>query len=103
EIVLCERGIRIDPKGRHAHPAIDYEVVSRLRETTYLPVIIDPSHGTENAAKVPMACDLALAAGADGLIIEVLPRGWSPDRVRCDGHQSVTPEVLADIIRRAKG
>jgi 3-deoxy-7-phosphoheptulonate synthase len=102
DIVLCERGIRIDPKGLYAHPAIDFEVVRQLREATHLPVIIDPSHGTEDAEKVPMACDRALAAGVDGLIVEVLPSGWSPERVRCDGHQSITPEVLADIVGRAK-
>jgi 3-deoxy-7-phosphoheptulonate synthase len=102
DIVLCERGIRIDPKGMHAHPTVDYEVVDQVRAETYLPMIIDPSHGTEDAARVTTACDLALAAGVDGLIIEILPSGWTGDRVKCDGHQSISPEVLAGIVKRSR-
>jgi len=103
DIVLCERGIRIDPKAPHASPVIDYDVIREVRKATYLPVLIDPSHGTEDASRVPQACDLALAAGADGLIIEILPAGWDADRVQCDGHQSISPEALRAIVKRAKG
>ncbi|MCU0722966.1 MAG: 3-deoxy-7-phosphoheptulonate synthase [Planctomycetes bacterium] len=101
-IVLCERGIRTDPSGRHAFPAIDFGILSELRRATFLPVLIDPSHGTEDARRVPAACSTALAAGADGLLIEILPAGWAAKDVRCDGHQSVSSAVLAKIVKRAK-
>jgi len=101
-IVLCERGIRTDPTGRHAHPSIDYGILREVRKATYLPVIVDPSHGTEAASKVPAACSRALEAGADGLIVEILPRGWAAKDVHCDGHQSVSATALAAIVRRAR-
>jgi 3-deoxy-7-phosphoheptulonate synthase len=102
EIVLCERGIRTDPTGRHAFPSIDYDILRELRKETYLPVIVDPSHGTEAASKVPAACSRALGAGADGLLVEILPRGWTARDVCCDGHQSVSAAVLARIVRGAR-
>ncbi len=102
DIVLCERGIRLDPKAPHASPTLDFEAIGKLRRATFLPVIVDPSHGTEDAALVPGASARALARKADGLLIEILPRRWTADRVRCDGHQSITPEALGEIVRRAK-
>lgn len=103
DVVLCERGIRLDPRAAHASPTLDYEAIRLLRGETALPVLLDPSHGTEDASRVALACELGVAAGVDGLLIEVLPPGWPADRIRCDAHQSVTPEVLSAIVKKVKG
>lgn len=83
-IVLCERGIRtFEPSMRHT---LDLAVVPLLKEKTKLPVIVDPSHGTGKASLVPAMAKAALAAGADGLMLEVHP---DPTTALSDGPQSL--------------
>jgi 3-deoxy-7-phosphoheptulonate synthase len=93
-IILCERGIRtFETMTRNT---LDLNAVPMLKEQTHLPVIVDPSHGIGvRSGVVPMA-RAGVAAGADGLIIEVHP---DPDRALSDGHQSLTVAMFEKLMR----
>jgi 3-deoxy-7-phosphoheptulonate synthase len=96
-VVLCERGIRgFDPALRFT---LDLTAVPLAKELTHLPVIVDPSHGTGKRSLVGRMALAGLAAGADGLIVEVHP---DPERARCDAAQTITPAELAAINRSAR-
>lgn len=91
-VVLCERGIRaFDPLLRFS---LDLNAVPLAKELTHLPVIVDPSHGTGRRSLVRRMALAGLAAGADGVIVEVHP---DPDAALCDGAQTITPAELARI------
>lgn len=93
-VVLCERGIRgFDSMFRFN---LDLNAVPGLKEVSHLPVIVDPSHGTGVRSLVPRMAMAGLAAGADGLIIEVHP---DPESAMCDASQTITPDTLAQIHR----
>jgi len=95
DVVLCERGVRgFDPILRFT---LDLNAVPLAKELTHLPVIVDPSHGTGRRSLVEPMALAGLAAGADGLIVEV---HQTPDRAKCDANQTVTPAVLARIHRK---
>lgn len=98
DILLCERGIRRDPNAPGAGLAIDFEAVPFVRERTFLPVLVDPSHGTEDAGKVFEASRRAVEAGAHGLLIEVLPDGWRRPALRCDARQHIEAGTLRTIV-----
>ena len=89
EVALCERGIRSFES--HTRFTLPLATVPYLRQRTHLPIVIDPSHGTGIASLVPPMCTAAVAAGADGLIIEVHP---DPKNAMSDGAQSLTPEAF---------
>ncbi len=94
QVVLCERGIRgFDPSTRYV---LDLGAVAVLKQRTPLPVVVDPSHGTGNAAFVPAMARAALAAGCDGLLIEVHP---APERALCDGPQALRPAQFAELMQ----
>jgi 3-deoxy-7-phosphoheptulonate synthase len=95
QVILCERGIRtFETETRNT---LDLAAVALAKQRTHLPVIVDPSHATGNADLIlPMAL-AAVAAGADGLLIEVHPR---PEQALCDGHQALTPERFDAVMRR---
>jgi 3-deoxy-7-phosphoheptulonate synthase len=95
QVILCERGIRtFEPSTRNT---LDLGAVPMLKRHTHLPVIVDPSHGTGVAWMVgPMAC-AAIAAGADGLLIEVHAH---PERALSDGSQSLSPGEFAALMPR---
>jgi 3-deoxy-7-phosphoheptulonate synthase len=95
QVILCERGIRtFEPSTRNT---LDLGAVPMLKRHTHLPVIVDPSHGTGAAWMVgPMAC-AAIAAGADGLLIEVHAH---PERALSDGGQSLSPAEFAALMPR---
>jgi 3-deoxy-7-phosphoheptulonate synthase len=96
DVVLCERGIRsFDPATRFS---LDLNAVPLAKELTHLPVIVDPSHGTGKRSLVAKMALAGLAAGADGVIIEVHP---DPDSAMCDAAQTIEPAELASIHRRA--
>jgi len=103
-IVLCERGVRSFDKA--TRNLLDIAAVPLLHSLTHLPVIVDPSHGTGVAKLVSPMALAALAAGADGLLIEVHPH---PPSAASDGQQSLTFEQFealmsrADVIARAVG
>jgi len=93
--VLCERGVRsFDASTRNL---LDLSVVPLLAEMTHLPVIVDPSHGTGVARLVEPMALAAIAAGADGLLVEVHP---DPANAISDGHQSLTPQDFATLMGR---
>jgi len=98
EIVLCERGIRTFALGEYGRNTLDLNVIEAVRELTFLPLIVDPSHATGRADRVPAASKAAIAAGADGLIIEVLGETTDPCDTLCDGEQSIRPSALRPII-----
>jgi 3-deoxy-7-phosphoheptulonate synthase len=92
-VVLCERGIRsFDPLLRFT---LDLNAVPLVRELSHLPIIVDPSHGTGRRSLVHQMSIAAIAAGSDGLIIEMHP---DRDAALCDGEQSITPEELTEIV-----
>ena len=89
QVILCERGIRTFE--RHVRNTLALATVPALKARTHLPVIVDPSHGTGHAGLVPAMCRAAVAAGADGLIVECHS---DPAGAMSDGAQSLTPEML---------
>jgi 3-deoxy-7-phosphoheptulonate synthase len=92
-LILCERGIRtFEPYTRNT---LDINAVPMLKQLTHLPVFADPSHGTGKWSLVGPVARGALAAGADGLIIEVHPR---PEEALSDGGQSLKPERFAALM-----
>jgi len=97
QVILCERGIRgFDPATRNVFDLTAIPMVHRL---SHLPIIGDPSHGTGLREKVTPMARAAVAAGADGLMVEVHPR---PDRALSDGAQSLTPEQFGDLMRQCR-
>ena len=96
-VILCERGIRTFET--HIRNTLDLAAVPALKQITHLPIVIDPSHATGRSDLVPPMALAAIAAGADGLLIEVHN---DPARALCDGPQSLDPEqfdVLAGQLR----
>ena len=75
--------------------ALPLTAVPELNERTHLPVVVDPSHGTGHAHLVPAMCRAAIAAGADGLMVEV---HHDPEHAMSDGAQSITPAVMAGLM-----
>ena len=92
-VILCERGIRTFENATRY--TLDINAVPVLRELTHLPIIVDPSHGTGKWQYVGAVAKAAVAAGADGLLIEVHP--W-PERALSDGAQSLKPEKFAQLV-----
>lgn len=96
DIILCERGIRTFETA--TRNTFDVAAIAVLREVSHLPVIADPSHAAGRRALVPPLARTALAAGADGIIVEVHPR---PDEAWSDGEQSLTfgefDSMMADL------
>lgn len=96
-VLLCERGIRTFETA--TRNTLDLNAVPVLKAETHLPVIVDPSHGTGVAAYVPAMSLAAVAAGADGLVVEIHP---NPKEAVSDGPQSLTPDVWLDLVRRLR-
>ncbi|MEW6725839.1 MAG: 3-deoxy-7-phosphoheptulonate synthase [Bacillota bacterium] len=97
QVVLCERGIRtFEPSTRNT---LDLSAVALAKRLTHLPVIVDPSHATGDPDLVVPMSKAAVAAGADGLIIEMHP---CPAKALCDGKQSLTPEVFAFLMNELR-
>ncbi len=92
-IILCERGVRSFEKAYRN--MLDITAIPVLKKETHLPVIVDPSHAGGNAALVPALSKAAIAAGADGLLIEMHP---APCDAWCDAAQALTPDHLKDLI-----
>lgn len=92
-VILCERGIRTFED--HTRNTLSLSVVPELHVRTHLPIVIDPSHGTGKAHLVPAMAKAALAAGCDGLAIEM---HLDPEHAMTDGAQSVTPAVLTELM-----
>jgi len=93
-VVLCERGIRTFETA--TRNTLDLSAIPVLKEKTHLPIVIDPSHGTGHHHYVAPMCYAAVAAGADGLIVEVHP---DPEHASSDGPQSLKP-VKFDLMMK---
>jgi 3-deoxy-7-phosphoheptulonate synthase len=95
QVILCERGIRtFETSTRNT---LDLNAVPMLQRETHLPVLVDPSHGTGHAWMVPKLACAAVAAGADGLLIEV---HCDPARALSDGANSLTPDAFALMVEQ---
>ena len=96
-VMLCERGIRTFETA--TRNTTDINAIPVLKALTHLPVILDPSHSTGHADYVAAVARAAIAAGSDGLIIEVHP---DPVHALSDGRQSLTPEKFAKLVKQVK-
>lgn len=96
-VILCERGIRtfVD----HTRNTLDLNIVPAIKNISHLPIIVDPSHGTGRADYVIPMSRASIAAGADGLIVEMHPR---PEDASSDGEQSLKPELLRVLVDEVK-
>ncbi len=93
QIVLCERGIRsFDPSTRNA---LDLNAVPVVKRLSHLPIIVDPSHGTGSWDLVAPMARAAVAAGADGIMVEVHP---DPSSALSDGFQSLRPDKFRKLL-----
>jgi len=98
QVILCERGVRsFDTATRNM---LDLSAIPTVHDLSHLPIVADPSHGTGHRDKVGPMARAALAAGADGLLIEVHPE---PDRALSDGVQSLYPEQFAALMEELRG
>lgn len=93
QVVLCERGIRTFEQS--TRNTLDLNSLALIKKTSHLPIIADPSHAAGRADLVPALGRAALAAGADGLIMEV---HHAPEQALCDGKQSLTLEGFSDLM-----
>ncbi len=97
QVILCERGIRsFDPGTRNV---FDLTAVPLVKKLSHLPMVADPSHATGLRDKVTPMARAAVAAGADGLMVEVHPQ---PDRALSDGAQSLNPEQFVELMRQCR-
>ena len=93
-VILCERGIRTFES--YTRNTLDLSAVPALKEMTHLPVIVDPSHGTGRLSLIPPMCLAAVAAGADGLILEV---HYRPEESVSDKEQALSPSLFKKTAR----
>lgn len=94
QIILCERGIRTFET--YTRNTFDINAIPALKELSHLPLIADPAHGTGKASLVSAVAKGAVAAGADGLMIEVHP---NPEKALKDGAQSLPPDTFATLMK----
>lgn len=94
QVILCERGIRsAEPWTRNT---LDLSAVALVKQLSHLPVLVDPSHATGVRSLVAPMAKASIAAGADGIMVEVHPQ---PDRALSDGEQSLTPRGFSQLIK----
>ena len=97
DVILCERGIRTFET--YTRNTLDLSAVPAIKELTHLPIIIDPTHSTGRVNLIGPMSMAAVAAGADGLIIEV---HYKPEEALCDADQALTPAMFTDIMARLR-
>jgi 3-deoxy-7-phosphoheptulonate synthase len=97
DVILCERGIRTFET--YTRNTMDISAIPVVQKLSHLPIIADPSHGTGRRDKVAPMARAAVAAGADGLLIEVHP---DPDRALSDGAQSLRPEQFEELMSQLR-
>ena len=96
-VILCERGIRTFET--YCRNTLPLAIIPEVHRISHLPIVIDPSQGTGHAHLVPDMCKAAVAAGADGLIIEAHD---DPEHALTDGAQSITPKTLKEMMKTLK-
>ncbi|HDI51468.1 MAG TPA: 3-deoxy-7-phosphoheptulonate synthase [Bacteroidetes bacterium] len=97
KVILCERGIRTFEE--YTRNTLDISAVPLLKELSHLPVIVDPSHATGMRSLIKPMAKASVAAGADGLLIEVHP---NPEEAYSDGKQSLLPEQFAELMQEIR-
>jgi 3-deoxy-7-phosphoheptulonate synthase len=97
DLMLCERGIRTFET--YTRNTMDISAIPVLKKLTHLPVLGDPSHGVGKRDLVPPMALAAVAAGADGLLMEMHP---NPDKAMSDGAQSLFPEQLTKLVEKLR-
>ena len=97
DVMLCERGIRTFEN--YTRNTLDISAIPVIKKLSHLPILADPSHATGRRDKVPPMARAAVAAGADGLLIEVHP---SPETALCDGPQSLYPAQFRELMAQLK-
>jgi 3-deoxy-7-phosphoheptulonate synthase len=97
EVILCERGIRTFET--YTRNTLDLSIVPSVKEVSHLPIIVDPSHGTGRLSIIEPMSLAAMAAGADGILIEV---HCNPREALCDGDQAMPPEMFADLMQKLR-
>ena len=97
DVILCERGIRTFET--YTRNTMDISAIPVVKKLSHLPIVADPSHGTGRRDLVPPLARAAVAAGADGLLVEVHP---DPDRAASDGAQTLTPVQFAEMMGQVK-
>ena len=97
DVILCERGLRTH--GKLIRFTMDLSAIAIIKEVSHLPVIADPSHGTGIRSLVSPMSKASIAAGADGLIVEVHP---NPEEALCDGPQSLRPPEFRTLMGELK-
>ncbi len=97
QVILCERGIRTFEN--YTRNTLDLSAICAVKKMSHLPVIVDPSHATGLKFMVEPMCMAAIAAGADGVIIEVHN---NPEKALCDGAQSLTPQAFDKVINKMR-
>ncbi len=98
QVILCERGVR--SFDNHTRNLLDLTAIPVVQALSHLPIIADPSHGTGIRAKVTPMARAAVAAGADGLMVEVHP---DPAQALSDGAQSLYPDQFAALVEQIRG
>lgn len=98
QVIFCERGIRT--YETFTRNTLDLSAVAAVKELSHLPIVVDPSHGTGRWKMVAPMARAAIAAGADGLIIEVHPH---PEKALSDGDQSLRPEAFKELMGNLDG
>ena len=97
QVILCERGIRTFEN--YTRNTMDISAIPVVKKLSHLPMVADPSHGTGRRDKVIPMARAAVAAGADGLLIEVHP---DPDHALSDGAQSLRPDQFEELMRQLR-
>jgi 3-deoxy-7-phosphoheptulonate synthase len=97
QVIMCERGVRTF--SDHSRNTLDLGVIPPLKSLSHLPIFVDPSHGTGKRAYVPSMSLASLAAGADGILLEIHP---DPDKAMSDGAQSLDFAATEKLLGRLK-
>jgi 3-deoxy-7-phosphoheptulonate synthase len=97
QVILCERGIRTFES--YTRNTLDIAAIPVIKKLSHLPVVADPSHGTGRRDKVPPMARAAVAAGVDGLLIEV---HHDPEHAVSDGAQSLFPDQFAQLMKELR-
>jgi 3-deoxy-7-phosphoheptulonate synthase len=97
EVILCERGIRTFET--YTRNTMDISAIPVVKKLSHLPILGDPSHGTGRRDLVLAMARASIAAGADGLLVEVHP---DPDRAVSDGAQTLTPPQFAEMMQQVR-
>jgi 3-deoxy-7-phosphoheptulonate synthase len=97
DVILCERGIRTFET--YTRNTLDLSAVPAIKELSHLPIIIDPTHSTGRISLIASMSMAAVAAGADGMIVEVHHR---PKEALCDADQALTPDMFANMMKHLR-